>query len=75
MWTKLYEGSQAHPTNVLNDVVAEVESAWTYHQDLTKRTEILSSKMQLLRDNLAIIHAGERKFGRSFFTNREQRAN
>jgi hypothetical protein len=58
MWAKQYEVSQAHPTNVLNDVVAEVESAWTYHQDLTKRAEMLSTKMQFLRDNLAIIHAG-----------------
>lgn len=30
--------------------------------------------MQAYRDNLAVIHAGERLFGRSFFTHREQRA-
>jgi hypothetical protein len=30
--------------------------------------------MQSYRNNLAVIHAGEKMFGRSFFTHREQRA-
>ena len=70
MWRELYEKSGAHPANVLNDLITEIENAWSYYQDLTKRSEILGSKMQYFRDNLAIIRAGEMKFGRSFFTHR-----
>lgn len=52
----------------------EIDHAWAYYQDLTKRSEVLSLKMQNYRDNLAIIHAGEKMYGRSFFTHREQRS-
>jgi hypothetical protein len=58
----------------MNDVVQEIDTAWGYYQDLIKRQEILSDKMKDFRDNLAIIHSGEMKFGRSFFTHREQRS-
>jgi hypothetical protein len=74
LWQEQYERSGAHPANVLNDIVAEVDHSWTYYQDLTKRVDVLAAKMQSYRDNLAIIHAGEKMFGRSFFTHREQRA-
>jgi hypothetical protein len=43
---------------VLNDVIAEVDHAWKYHQELLKQTEVLSGKMQLYRDNLALLMAG-----------------
>ena len=70
LWRELYEKSGAHPANVLNDLITEIDNAWSYYQDLTKRGEVLATKMQYFRDNLAIIRAGEMKFGRSFFTHR-----
>jgi hypothetical protein len=58
LWEEQYEKSGAHPANVLSEVVSEVEQSWTYYQDLTKRAELLGTKMQSCRDNLAVIHAG-----------------
>lgn len=49
-------------------MIGEVDHAWSYYDDLTKRAEILSTKLQTFRDNSAVLKAGEREFGREFFT-------
>lgn len=38
LWKEQYERSGAHPSNILNDIVQEVDHAWAYYQDLTKRS-------------------------------------
>ena len=59
--------------NVLNDLIGEVDHAWNYYQELLKNAEELRGKMQLYRDNLALLLAGEARFGRALFTQRDRR--
>lgn len=49
MWGESYARSKMHSISILNDVIAEVDHAWGYYQDLTKRSEILSQKMNFYR--------------------------
>jgi hypothetical protein len=68
LWDLQYSKSSGHPAAVLNDIIAEVDNAWSYHQDLMKRTEVLSQKLSFYRDNMALLQGGETNFGRDFFT-------
>jgi hypothetical protein len=64
LWDEQYAKSSGHPASVLNDIIGEVDHAWTYHEDLSKREEILLAKMQSYRDNIALLKAAEARFGR-----------
>jgi hypothetical protein len=68
LWDEQYAKSFGHPAGVLNDILTEVDHAWSYHEDLSKRSEVLAARLQSYRDNIAIIKAGEIRFGRDFFT-------
>ena len=68
LWDEQYAKSSGHPASVLNDVIGEIDHAWGYHQDLTKRIDVLAAKLQNYRDNIALLKAGDIRFGREFFT-------
>lgn len=48
-------------------------TTWRYYHDLYERMDNLKKKINNFRENLAIIRAGEKKFGRAFFTSSQSR--
>lgn len=58
---------------MLDGFEEKVTTSWNYYHDLCERMENLKKKINNYRENLAIISAGERKFGRAFFTNSQSR--
>lgn len=68
-----YSKSPGHSVALLNEYINQVDSSWNYYSALSQRAEQLANKLQFYRENIAIIRAGEKAFGRSIFTRNEQR--
>ena len=62
-----------NPISMLNSMEEKVITSWKYYNDLTERVDNLKKKIDGYRENLAIIRAGEKKFGRAFFTSSQSR--
>lgn len=73
-WRKEEEENAVHPFTILEQAIDEGEQETIYFNNLTKRQDGLVKRRETYRNNLAVLEAGEMKYGPEFFRHPERRS-